>query len=379
MLRTLFICHSYLSGNGGGIYASRTHINLFSEVSDEMTLLYPYKKGKEPEGIYEEKIKMIPIEDTRTRFNKAVDLCFGKVHRYIHIAKQFIKPEYYDLVVFDNSVVSSSLIKHFKKVGIKTITIHHNYQIEYLLGDSSLMTLLPNLLWTWIYEKQAVKYSSLNITLTQQDADLLASHYDRYAKFQVLGVFEYQRRNFQIIKNRDRGSKYIITGNLQDKQTANSLISWIKKYYPVLRKSDPNVHLTIAGREPSKKLFQIAVDNGIELIASPQNMELILKEQDYYICPTDRGGGLKLRIMDGIKSGLPILTHCVSARGYEKMLDEGVLFMYDDIESFKKGIKSLQTIRKTHTDIQHKYIQMFDFNSGIEKLKNILKKEGVYM
>ena len=60
MLRTLFICYSYLSGNGGGIYAARTHINLFAEVSDTMTLLFPYKEGKDPEGVTKKNIEFIP-------------------------------------------------------------------------------------------------------------------------------------------------------------------------------------------------------------------------------------------------------------------------------------------------------------------------------
>lgn len=371
-LKTLFITLSFLNGNGGGIYASRTHINLFSEISKSMTLLYPYKKGKESEGINVNKIEMIPIEDYRSKFKKGIDLCLGKVHRFINIAKKYANPKLYNLVVFDSSVVSSGLISIFKECGIKTITIHHNYQIEYLLGDCSFITLIPNLFWTWIYERQAVKNSNLNITLTNQDCELLAKHYDKNAKYSVLGVFEYQRKDYPFVENRKRRNKFIITGSLATKQTEDSLILWINNYYPILKKIIPDSELTIAGRNPSEKLKDAIISAGIKLIASPPDMFSILIEHDYYICPTDRGGGLKLRIMDGFKAGLPVLSHNISARGYEKLIEEGILYQYDNIETFARGIQSLSEITFLHEEIQKKYISQYNFDKGIAKLRSII-------
>ena len=153
-MRTLFICYSYLAGNGGGIYAARTHINLFAELSETMTLLYPYKEGMEPKGINCKKINVVPIKDTRSRIRKLLDIYKGKMHRYINIDNKYFDSSLYDIVVFDNSIVSSQLIKRFKNADFKIITIHHNYQIEYLLGDCPFPILLPSLFWTWIYEKE---------------------------------------------------------------------------------------------------------------------------------------------------------------------------------------------------------------------------------
>lgn len=371
-LKTLFITSTYLRGNQGVIYASRTHINLFAKISESMTLLYPYKKGKEPDGINEDKIQMVSVEDPRSTLKKGIDLCLGKVHRFIDIAKEYIDSNRYNLVVFDSSVVSSGIVKYAQKKGIKIITIHHNYQIECLLGDCSISILIPCLFWTWIYERQAVKYSNINITLTKQDVELLSMHYDKKAKFEVLGVFEYQHINYPLAIKKNRGNKYIITGGLASKQTEESLIPWINNYYPILKKINPDIELTIAGRNPSKKLTDIIRSAGINLISSPPDMYSILQEHDFYICPTDRGGGLKLRIMDGFKAGLPVLTHSISARGYEKLADEGFLYQYNNIESFTKGIQFLNEISSTHEEIQKKYISLYNFDKGVERLKEII-------
>jgi len=371
-MRTLFIEFGYLSGHSGGVYASRTHINLFSALSEKFTLVYPWKEGMAPEKINFERIEsLVPVSDSRSRIRKIWDLCRGKVHRF-RLDDSFYDNDKYDIVVFDNSVVSSSLIRKFNKCGIKTITIHHNYQIEYLKGDANKLLLLPLLFWTHIYEKTAVKYSDLNITLTQQDANLLRDHYFKSATFDVLGVFEYQNSEFLDVKDDNRGNRFLITGHLQSKQTEDSLIRWVNEYWPILKDIVPNVLLTIAGFNPSNKLSDIIIKAGINLIASPPDMNPILNMADFYICPTDCGGGLKLRIMDGLKAGLPVLTHKVSARGYEKLMESGMVISYDSHKSFKDGILKLTSKKYIKNEVQKIYRANFNYDAGLRRLKEIL-------
>ena len=375
-MKTLFISHSYLNGNGGGIYASKAYINMFAAVSTEMTLLYPYKLGKEPQGI-KDGIEMIPVEDRRSNVRKFIDLVMGKVHRFEAAALERIDNKIFDTVVFDNSVTSSRLIMHFKKAGIKVITIHHNYQIEYLKADSKFPSRPFDLFWTRIYEGRSIQESDLNLTLTKQDAVLLAEHYDKNARFEVIGVFEFFEKDFPILPEEPRKHRYVITGGLGSKQTEQSLLKWLKDYLPIIKDADSQAVVIIAGNNPSAKLADAIIKRGCKLIPSPPDMAPILLEADYYINPIDCGGGLKLRNMDGLKYGLPVLSHKVSARGYEKMLDEGLLIQYDDKESFKKGILGLQNIRFGKQQIEEIYKKTYSLSSGIKRLNSILIDAGL--
>lgn len=375
-MKTLFIEYGYLDGHGGGVYASKTHVNLFAALSEKMTLIYPPKEGGELADIHKDGVELMPVSDHRRNARKFVDLLAGKVHRYSLPASYFDKEEY-DIVVFDSSVVSSRLVKRFKRAGIQPITIHHNYQIQYLMGDGSWLTLLPNLFWTWIYEGQAVRNSALNITLTQQDVELLKKHYGRQAPFAVLGVFEYKDSKPAEIPSGERQHRYVITGALGSKQTEDSLVRWIKDFYPVLVHIDPMAQVTIAGGHPSKNLTQIINEAGIRLVDTPEDMAPILQDADYYLCPVDCGGGLKLRNLDGLKYGLPVLTHKVSMRGYEKMEQYGVIFSYETISDFTEGVKRLQSLKLRRDEIQKLYLQQYQFEYGVKRLKEILTRGGI--
>lgn len=371
-MKTLFITNTYLRGNNGGVYATKAYINAFAQVSESMTLVYAMMEGMEPQDILEDNITMIPVWDGRTKARKFVDLCLGTVNRFQKKLFKLVSTSDFDTVVFNNSDVSSGLIKKFKALGLRTITIHHNYQIEYLKGDSSAITLLPNLFWTYIYEGAAVRNSNLNLTLTREDIALLTNHYGQ-AKFDVIGVFEYKPFEQRTLSETARGHKYVITGWLGSRQTEDSLIPWISRYYPLLKEVDPQAELTIAGRDPSETLFKLAEEHGIRVIPSPVDMQPILDAADYYICPTDRGGGLKLRNLDGLKSGLPVLTHAVSARGYEYMQNLGIVCSYDSESTFMEGVRKLLSCGKTRQRIIRDYQDFYSLEAGSERLKNLLK------
>ncbi len=106
-------------------------------------------------------------------------------------------------------------------------------------------------------------------------------------------------------------------------------------------------------------------------------MDEVLKKGDIYICPTNLGSGIKLRIMDGLKWGMPVLTHKVSARGYEELERRNILKVYDTIESFKSKLKSLLDEPINKSEILSTYDSLFSFQSGIKRLSETLLKNNI--
>lgn len=377
-MRVLFITQHYLSDNGGGAFASRAYINAFAEVADQMTLLYPVKDGQNLFDGINPKIKAIPVAYAIPKWCKLINLITGKVHRYFDVTIEFLKEKKADIVVFDTSLVSYQVIKGFRDKGYRTIVIHHNYQYEYFRDNTKGILRPITLFWCKKYEKQAVQNADINLTLTQQDVDLLANTYNNGNKtnFRVLGTFEHVvSQPKEIVVNKKNNNKFVITGSLSSVQTYVSLSSWINDYYCLLKSVFPESTLTIAGKNPSQKLVNLCQQRGINIIASPANMDDVLADADYYICPTFLGGGLKLRIMDGLKWGLPVVTHSVSARGYDAFKDAGCLFSYSNTEEFLSAIQQLKSLSMSKHEIQALYISLFSFDAGVERVRKVIAEE----
>ena len=373
-MKCLYITNTYLHGRSGVVNASKAFINAFAALSNSFTLVCPSNNENAIEDINANNICVVPVADKRSSIVKFVQLLFGKIHRFSDETKKLFDKSKYDLVVFDASPVTFHLIKVAKQAGLKTITIHHNYQMEYVKDDTDTILKYPLLFWTYISERQAVINSDINLTLTQSDADSLKIHYCRSAVFEVVGVFEHSPQIKDVVVNSINKRHFVITGQLSSLQTKNSLLPWINNYYPIIRSVFPDSKLTIAGRNPSDDLIKVCKSNGIEIIPSPDNIDSIVKDADYYICPTSLGSGLKLRIMDGMKYGLSVLSHEKSARGYEEMMKKGILYSYSDEDSFKRNLNSMVSNSISKQTVIDIYYSWFSFEAGKERLKTILDK-----
>jgi len=107
-------------------------------------------------------------------------------------------------------------------------------------------------------------------------------------------------------------------------------------------------------------------------------MHAAISKANIYICPTSVGGGLKLRIMDGLKAGLPVLTHIVSERGYDEFKKAGVLFSYFNKGNFEENLINLMDLYNAGNIIKDKiiniYNSVFSYDAGVRRLKAILLK-----
>ena len=91
-------------------------------------------------------------------------------------------------------------------------------------------------------------------------------------------------------------------------------------------------------------------------------------DRGIFICPTNVGGGIKLRILDGLKLGMPIITHKVSARGYEDFWDKPWFQVYEDKDSFMAALNMINAVMKENVvlrdEILESYMRIFSFSNG---------------
>ena len=191
--KVLFITYHYLSGAGGGIFASRGFINAMCELYGSLTLICPVKNGEQAKEI-DPRVKIVPVVKDRPRIKKVLDTVTGNVHFFRPVLRRLLKENHYDLLVFDNCNASARLFGIAKKEGLRTVTIHHNWQYAYEM-DNSVWPQRPfRLYYVKRFERKAVRSSDLNITLTAQDRESLYLAYDpeRKSRIEVCPPFEYK-------------------------------------------------------------------------------------------------------------------------------------------------------------------------------------------
>ncbi len=88
--------------------------------------------------------------------------------------------------------------------------------------------------------------------------------------------------------------------------------------FPALRALQPQARLTIVGRHPSEALRRrVAEEAGVELHADVPDVKPFLAASAAMAVPLRVGGGSRLKILEALAAGLPVVSTAVGAEGLE--------------------------------------------------------------
>jgi peptidoglycan/xylan/chitin deacetylase (PgdA/CDA1 family) len=378
--KMLFItCHK-LDDNNGGANASKGFVNCIASLFDDCALIYP--EFDNPNAYISSVYKLYPCHDARPKLQKGLDMYRGVVSGlHAHVVKH-LKTHRYDVIVIDHSVTATSLMKCLKKTGARIITIHHNVERDYLRdnGNERPVTFrYPYNYFAKKSERECLLNSDVNITLTQSDAREFESWYpSRNLHLHSVGIMEYRQIADKTFEPRAKGSTFVISGSLCFIQSLVPIVDFVKRYHKCLKHVCPEARLVITGRNPSPMLYEACKGReDIEIIPDPEDMEAVVRHADYYICPISAGSGMKLRVMDGLKQGLPVLCHEVSTAGYEKFMEDGMLHAYKDETTFMASLRKMLSMDIPQHDIYESFRQYFSPEAGRERMRKAIVGEAI--
>ena len=329
---------------------------------------------------YQNNIKYIRIK------NRGIEKYFQYINGYL---SRFTKPlinyltdnkKDYLLCIMNGSIKSGNAVKEINKLGIKTVVIHHNNEIEYHYDNKTIESLGGKFIFAIKkIQGNAYKYADVNLFLTKQDMDAFLNLYGNPKGINcLLGCYESKYTGKVDLYNIKKEYSLSVSGTLANYQTTNGILDYYTKYFNITKRLIPELKIVITGRDPSDEILQIQRDNpnNITIVSNPIDIFQIVQKAYIYLCPTNIGGGLKLRAMDGLKCGLPILIHEVSARGYDYFFNKPYFKVYNDEESFEKGLSELLLYLNhiNEKNIQKDYQSFFGFENGTRRMKESLIK-----
>lgn len=377
MKNVLFLTPMDPTGIGGGSFATHAYLRSISEILEGNVDILLADCWSRDMG-RDINVDKIYVACKRPVLNTLMSVITGEIQRFSEPAKKIIKgnPNRYSFLVSNGSSISGNLVDIANRYGIKIVTIHHNYEPEYFRDNYTGLNKLLYMPHVKRLERNAYMNSALNIFLTQQDLEKFRKVYGECkGRCEVIGVYEYgDYVNQNVINKQNENITFVITGSLCTMQG----IDGVKYFFSTLYSSLPaDSKVIIAGRNPSPEIIdKCAEHSNVELVANPSDMSKVISSGDVYICPTRLGGGLKLRVMDGLKLGLPVITHSCSARGYDKMFETGCVKVFDTKEEFEQAVTEIcnNMSRCKKEQIMEKYKSIFSYERGKQRMRFVLRE-----
>lgn len=372
--RILFVATTDIHRKSGGGYAHMAFYKAFFNAYSDRLDIIQFKE-------FQKNGDVNSFGVPRQSLAKKVGcLMKGVIHRFNPWLLDFLKRDsnkYGSIII--NSGIVGDIIDDIKKHVENVIIIHHNCEVDFQMdnnGPTTLGGIFPYFVKR--NEKKSYLKADLNLFLTEHDRQRFVQLYGKIdsSKTFVIGVFDTE--DFLPPCNGKTQSNILcITGGLNNVQSIKGIKDF-QKYLGVINEIfEKRYKIIIAGRNPGNYINRLcSLNEKLHLVPNPIDMNNVISNAGIFLCPINVGSGLKLRIMDGLRLGKPILTHEVSAYGYEPFYNEEWFQVYNDENSFENGLLAiLNYIESTpnHFDIiRGAYSKYFSYTCGSTRLLNIV-------
>lgn len=155
-------------------------------------------------------------------------------------------------------------------------------------------------------------------------------------------------------------------------------IEWfIDQVYPLVRAQKPDIHFDIVGARPPQSLLDLNAKNiGINVTGYVENLLPYLQQTGVFIVPLRAGGGMRVKILEALAQGLPIVTTTIGCEGIA--VEHGKhLLIADTPEQFAKAVIQLlrysEFANKLGNQGRKLVESLYDYRVACRHLDNIYK------
>ena len=102
-------------------------------------------------------------------------------------------------------------------------------------------------------------------------------------------------------------------------------VNFARKVWPSLRARQPELVFTIVGRDPSREVRALALTTGIEVTGTVDDVRPFYRQAAAAIVPLNVGGGSRLKILEAMAAGVPVVSTTLGAEGLDVQHGENIL------------------------------------------------------
>lgn len=159
-------------------------------------------------------------------------------------------------------------------------------------------------------ETESLQALNLCVCLNEKDRKLIDHRID---PSKILVFSPYFEHHFSVTP--DYSSKTLVYfGNMKRLENHVSVKWFLEKVYPALQSEVPDVRLLIIGAEPRKDLYD-HVDSSVTITGFVENVSDYLQKGACLVAPLILGGGIKIKVLEAMSAGLPVVTNTVGIEG----------------------------------------------------------------
>jgi len=293
-------------------------------------------------------------------------------------ANKLVKTKKFDLVQVEH-VETALLVKNNRKLPM--ILDAHDVitkpaRRRYLASKGILRKALDYLGWRLSarVEKYITRKFDLIFTRSRQDKEILLKG-NRNLTIDVVPHPIYDNR--PALGHKREPKTLLFAGAMHRDVNVESVLYFYKKILPHIRKKIPDAKFYIVGNSPNERVKKLsAEDKNVVVTGFVENLENYYLKASVFVSPLFIGGGIIVKNLQAMASGLPVVTTSIGNEGIEAVPDRDI-FVADDPGIFVEKVLLLLQDPSKWQDISDNgrlfVLKNFSLQSVVKKIEQSYK------
>jgi glycosyltransferase involved in cell wall biosynthesis len=154
---------------------------------------------------------------------------------------------------------------------------------------------------------------------------------------------------YRPLPHEDTSPSLLFIGNMGYPPCVDAVLYFCREIFPRIRRATGAAELWIVGRDPQPEVLQLN-GNGVHVTGQVDDVIPYYRQSAVCVVPLRAGGGTRLKILEAMALGRPVVSTAIGCEGLE-VIDGEHLLIADDPDQFAEKTVRLLTNRKLYDHI----------------------------
>jgi sugar transferase (PEP-CTERM/EpsH1 system associated) len=131
-------------------------------------------------------------------------------------------------------------------------------------------------------------------------------------------------------------NRIVFVASMDYHANIDAAINFARGVWPIVHRKKPKLVFTIVGRDPTPAVRELSSLAGVEVTGSVQDVRPYYREAIAAVVPLRVGGGSRLKILEAMAAGVPVVSTMLGAGGLKVANGQNILLADDDRELAEK-------------------------------------------
>jgi glycosyltransferase involved in cell wall biosynthesis len=281
---------------------------------------------------------------------------------------RLLRAEKFDIIICEWTPYAHYLkdVNHSHKILMAHNVEYQQWQRMYEVTSNPLKKLLFYNQWQSMveFEKQYFKIFDTIIAVSDLDKKLIHEMSGHNNVFVVENGVDLDYFKPQTAERKDR---VIFTASMDAFANQNAALYFAEKIFPRLRQKLPSMEFYIAGRAPNQAIIDLGKTDGITVTGAVKDVRPYIAESSVAVVPILAGGGSRLKILEAMAMGVPVVSTSVGAEGLEVTNGKDILIT-DSEEQFVEYINQCYNDSDLRARLMSNALELVKNKYGWEQL-----------